>query len=1161
MRASIQVVLVVGAVVLLSVTGASGADLVLPFGHSSLVTSATLSADRRWLITGGSEGVVIVWDLDRNRPASRYFGHDQAVRTVAASRNGDVVMSATQIRVAHIWDARTNKLMTRFVTEPDWIVAAAVNADGSRVALGMSKPDGSFHVEIRDTAKGRRLAVSRSYPRRPLRLAFLPGDKLVAGTIEDTAVKVWNAGNLREVTSRAQGPFGSTAVDVRVPAQYILSGSSRGPKRLELWEGSLARLLKPEASVASLDALAHDPLAVSPGGTLLASGDWQCRITLVSTDDSRRTRFDAAEGRYGSKRAMLLDFLDDQRLLAVCEDGSIAVWRWDSSPTSSQALAATRAIPINPVVHFKRRRGVLEAGSTGSIVLPLSPTAGPITEESKTSELRVINSRNGRDGVLDGFATAVNPKTGEILVVRPPSKESGADADRDVREFTFWSPDGPSLQRTELRKEYPASHVTFTPDGRFLLYATIYGTLSRLDALTLARVEDYSTVSRVSTRCLRPHPTEPLFLHCHEYGLAVFRYGNASPAWEPRNQDASHDAVLDARFARDGRSILLAKAGGAWRWDYRGTGAMTQLLSVSDGSSDMMSQAVWSVVEAPESRALAVGAEDAKLFVLQPEGLGYGRPQRLRGLYESVRALSVSADGNNLYVNELATHVLDAKTFVRRASLFELADGSWVAVEPGGRFDTNNFDVLDEFRWRLDAADLRQSLPFEVLTYSFFTPGLMGATLRGERIEPVSVTPLLEPVPLVEITSITQVGPTVASVEVKVGTSARGAGQPGYHGAFDFKLFRDDQLVVVRQGELSSMGQTVAATGHWTDRFEVELPSVPAGSEVEFSAYAFSSAGVRSRRARGSLKTTSAVARATRPRAFVVAVGINENFNSDLRLSFAAPSARRFLDVVAQAVSKAHPGLDVVKVPLITRAAGRPTPDTGITIDPTRQNVLDVLARLGGKATSRGQFPAPLDAALTAASPDDIVILYVASHGISVPGGFQFLAMDATPDFDLTSGAPCTCGISDAELGSILRDIDARALVVVLDTCASGVAIASAGAKIGPFASATLGQLVYDKSMVVLTASAAAATVEAVGQSRLATTMIDRALIDGRLRTLALQPTLKDLLTFVEIESSRLRQPGFSEIAGEGDETPRFFRLSRSVVDRASRIPLWVRSR
>ena len=64
--------------------------------------------------------------------------------------------------------------------------------------------------------------------------------------------------------------------------------------------------------------------------------------------------------------------------------------------------------------------------------------------------------------------------------------------------------------------------------------------------------------------------------------------------------------------------------------------------------------------------------------------------------------------------------------------------------------------------------------------------------------------------------------------------------------------------------------------------------------------------------------------------------------------------------------------------------------------------------------------------------------------------------------------------ISSDDLADWLKDVDAGAIAMILDACHSAAAMAGEGFKPGPMGSKGLGQLAYDKGIMILAAAQAA---------------------------------------------------------------------------------------
>jgi WD40 repeat protein/uncharacterized caspase-like protein len=423
------------------------------------------------------------------------------------------------------------------------------------------------------------------------------------------------------------------------------------------------------------------------------------------------------------------------------------------------------------------------------------------------------------------------------------------------------------------------------------------------------------------------------------------------------------------------------------------------------------------------------------------------------------------------------------------------SDGSWVVVDPEGRFDASDLEEIQGVHW-LAPEDPLKPLPLEIFMRDYYEPRLLARIVAGERFAPVrSIAEVNRAQPSVRITSIEQQKERheFATVTVEVSRPASGSS-----GVYDLRLFRGGQLVAYAPTEDGEV-KTDAHTGRATVTFDnVRLPRAhatdsevkPAASAdsndvadaqrdaggVEFAAYAFNEDRVKSLTARASFVPPAPLP-AAKGRAYVVSVGVNAYENEAWDLRFAANDARRFQEVVAARVRKGGEYEEVVSVPLISdyaKEGGRKTsPRVVKEMAATKRNfkaVLDLLA--GRKADESALKEIPNADKLMRATPEDLVLVSFSSHGYADErGNFYLFASDAGSSSNL--GEALARAISSDELGAWLRDVDAGELIMVVDACHSAASVQGVGFKPGPMGSRGLGQLSYDKGMRILTSTQA----------------------------------------------------------------------------------------
>jgi hypothetical protein len=180
---------------------------------------------------------------------------------------------------------------------------------------------------------------------------------------------------------------------------------------------------------------------------------------------------------------------------------------------------------------------------------------------------------------------------------------------------------------------------------------------------------------------------------------------------------------------------------------------------------------------------------------------------------------------------------------------------------------------------------------------------------------------------------------------------------------------------------------------------------------------------------------------------------------------------------------------DVIQVSLLSTFA--PESFRPALTQAKKENVRAVLDMLAGRFVSPEKQRQLGNAnALKPATPDDLVFIYVASHGFSDPhGNFFIIPYNSGRFYTVTESKLSDCitgkakapfckdektfianSISSNELANWLQGVDAGRMYMLLDSCYAAAAPGS-NFKPGPLGDRTFGQLAYDKRMTILTAS------------------------------------------------------------------------------------------
>jgi len=436
------------------------------------------------------------------------------------------------------------------------------------------------------------------------------------------------------------------------------------------------------------------------------------------------------------------------------------------------------------------------------------------------------------------------------------------------------------------------------------------------------------------------------------------------------------------------------------------------------------------------------------------------------------------------------------------AALFRLTvrqDGTWLALDPSNRYDTNADAKTSLFTWAVVDPPVR-FLPAPTFSREYYQPGLMAKLLdcsaNRDCVSPFKpvrdISSLNLALPTVRIAGVRPGRqPNTVSVDVQAIEGDDLTAPPRRSGLYDLRLFRDGKLVAqIPPPKLRAAGgagelaladwQADTAVPEQKDglyTFEnVAMPASVRVQEGELSAYAFNRDRVKGEDAAYAYRFLNAHPVARRA-AYVIAIGADDyRFLPDHALRFAVNDAEAIASNLSTFIAATRDedgrplaqAYDVIPITLVSNWTTDQASKAAI------HAVFDILAGKVDDAGRRALAEAGADATgLARATPDDLVLVAFAGHGwANAFGDFYLLPSDARQP-DAKDPASLATLISSAELADWLRGVDAGEMALIIDACHSAASVAAEGFKPGPMGDAGLGQLAYDKGIRILAATQA----------------------------------------------------------------------------------------
>lgn len=363
-------------------------------------------------------------------------------------------------------------------------------------------------------------------------------------------------------------------------------------------------------------------------------------------------------------------------------------------------------------------------------------------------------------------------------------------------------------------------------------------------------------------------------------------------------------------------------------------------------------------------------------------------------------ALRFSPDGRLLMANGVdgKIRLWSVPGMKELCSIVNFNNGEWAVVEPEGRFDTSDGGNVQGLHWVLgdEAIELSQ------LKDRYYEPGLLDKIL-GNNPEPLrDVSAFLAPKLYPNVSLNT---PTASDPNLEITLQDRGGGI--------------GRVVVNVNGKEVTAdarnGRTIQDTPQ--AQLTVALKDVPylrAGdNQIEVAAYN-AEGYLRSRGATAVLHLESELT--PRPHLWAIACGVSDYSGNEIDLRFASKDAEEFGAAVKLAATRLF-GADRTHVGVLSSSATASRP-------PTRTNL-----------------QAAFDTIARRAKPDDMLVIYLAGHGVNhggENGDFHFLTAEARSASLTDPAVRQQAAISSEELTAAIKRIPALKQVMILDTCAAG---------------------------------------------------------------------------------------------------------------------------
>ncbi len=983
---------------------AQRAELVVQAGHSGPVMAVTYSPDGRLLASAGLDNAIQIWDVATGKTLRTLFStslteHTRGITAVAFHPAGDVLASSS-VRRIQIWDVRTGQELRTLTGSSRYVHSLAYSPDGKLLASG----DSDQTIHLWDAATGQELRTLTGHSGGVNSVAFSGDSRSLASASFDHTVRLWDVAGGRQLAVLTGHSDVVESVAFSPDGKTVASGSRDRTTRL--WDADAGRELR--SFGGHTDTV--ESVSFSPDGRTLASGsrDRTIRLWTVRSRESR-----TLTGH--SKWVQSVSFSSDSEFLASGGwDGTVKLW---DVAAGVEVRSLTGQVHLATSVAFSPTGEVLASGADDGTIRLWDLTAGrplhTLTGHSKGAYVwccdfspdGAILASASQDGAIRLWDVASGQELRSLAGVQPvrfsPDGKILASGSRDGT-VQLWdvasgtqldvlaadsSPGRPSATRSEIPRRPPPTRrppATRPETPRRPPATTGRQPTRRGDRTGRAAAVDSLSFSPDGQRLASSHGREIIRL----WDLGTRRQlrtldGNGPVAFGPRGKLL---ASVQISGGINGEVVLWDAA--SWRRLHTLSGHINAVGTlafspdgnlVASGSTDTTIR-IWDVHSGRQRHAFAGPTRAVSSVAFHPGG------RVLAGAFNDGRLKLWAIGGESAGgAGELCT-------------LFAFPGDTWAVVDPKGRYDAAMGGEIENLHWVVD----NEPIELSQLKERYYEPGLL-SKLLGLNTEPVRDVEVFDRValyPEVELEA-----PRAEDPVLRIKLSNRGGGIGRVAVFINGKEITADARGASSDPDAQTIELSLDLSHH-----KLLLPGRENTIEVRVS----NAEGYLSSRGGRVVYVPPGESTLERPFLWAIVAGISDYKGEAIDLRYAAKDAADMAQALEIGARRLL-GADKLDVRLLTTSPGG--------LSPTRENLKKAFE------------------AARQARPEDILVIYLAGHGIShggQDGDFYYLTREAATGNLTDPAVREQTAISSTELTEWIKEIPALKQVLILDTCASG---------------------------------------------------------------------------------------------------------------------------